>query len=149
MRIVSLPVWKQQLAARIQKFIDTLERDPTIEELKIQFPDVTEKYLRELQKTKYLTFYIDDLGDDPSFQIDPIADEVEVRLDKERIGKTVQSLPSPYREVVELSFGLSHNSDSELSNSDIARQLNLPKDQVRQYRKDALLMLASKLRDPT
>jgi len=146
MRIVALPMWKQQLAARIQKFIDKLERDPTVAELKKEFPDVPEKDLLELSKTKYLTFYLEDMNsDDPSFQIDPIGTEVEVRLDKERLHKTLASLPSPHREIIDFCYGLTISTDGELSNAEIAKRLNLSKDQVRQYRKEAIGLLRNVL----
>lgn len=142
MRIVALPMWKQQLAARIQKFIDKLERDPTLAELKKEFPDVPEKDLLELSKTKYLTFYLEDMNsDDQSFRIDPIGTEVEVRLDREKLYKTLLSLPSPHKEIIDLCYGLSLNVDGELSNADIAKKLGLSKDQVRQYRKEAIALL--------
>lgn len=146
MRIVSLPMWKQQLAARIQKFVDKMERDPTLEELKIAFPDIPEKDLLELSKTKYLTFYLEDMNlEDSPFQIDPIGTEVETRLDKERLHNIVNTLPSPHKEVITLCYGLSPDSDGDMSNVDIAKQLNISKEQVRQYRKDSLDMLRDRL----
>jgi RNA polymerase primary sigma factor len=146
MRIVSLPMWKQQLAARIQKFVDRLEREPNMAELKEAFPDVSEKDLLELTKTKYLTFYLEDMNtDDPSFQIDPIGTEVEAKLDKEKLHKIVNSLPSPHKDIIVLCYGLSNTSDGEMSNNDIATKLNIPKEHVRQFRKEALSMLKGKL----
>lgn len=144
MRIVSLPIWKQQLSARIQKETENLEVDMTFEELKEKFPDVSEKDLRELFDTKYLTYYLDDITDDPNFEIDPIGTEVEVRMDRDRIHDIVSKLPSPHREIIELSYGMSDGE--EMTNANIAKQLNLSKEQLREHKKEALSLLKEKLK---
>lgn len=144
MRIVSLPIWKQQLSARIQKETENLEVDLTFDQLKEKFPDVSEKDLRELFDTKYLTYYLDDMTDDPSFEIDPIGTEVEVRMDRERIHGIISKLPSPHREIIELSYGMSDGE--EMTNANIAKQLNLSKEQLREIKKEALALLKEKLK---
>lgn len=143
MRIVSLPIWKQQLAARIQKATENRETDLTFEELKNEFPDISEKDLKELHDTKYLTYYLDDITDDPSFEIDPIGTEVEVRMDRERIHAIIEKLPSPHKEIIGLSYGLSDGE--ETTNANIAKQLNISKEQLREYKKEALILLKEKL----
>lgn len=143
MRIVALPIWKQQLAARIQKVTENREVDLTFEELKKEFPDVSEKDLQELHRTKYLTYYLDDITDDPGFEIDPIGTEVEVRMDRERIHKIISVLPSPHREIIELTYGISDGEETTSAN--VAKQLNLSKEQLREYRKEALEILKGKL----
>lgn len=143
MRIVSLPIWKQQLAARIQKTTENREVDLTFEELKKEFPDINDKDLRELFSTKYLTYYLDDITDDPSFEIDPIGTEVEVRMDRERIHKIIAKLPSPHREIIELTYGT--NDGEETTNANVAKQLNLSKEQLREYKKEALELLKHQL----
>lgn len=143
MRIVALPIWKQQLAARIQKVTENREVDLTFEELKKEFPDVSEKDLQELHRTKYLTYYLDDITDDPGFEIDPIGTEVEVRMDRERIHKIISVLPSPHREIIELTYGISDGEETTSAN--VAKQLGLSKEQLREYRKEALEILKGKL----
>ncbi len=143
MRIVALPIWKQQLAARIQRATENRETDLTFEELKKEFPDISEKDLRELHQTRYLTYYLDDMSDDPSFEIDPIGTEVEVRLDRERIHAMIKKLPSPHQEIIELSFGIADGE--EVTHANIAKQLNISKDQLREYKREALKMLEEKL----
>jgi DNA-directed RNA polymerase sigma subunit (sigma70/sigma32) len=145
MRIVSLPIWKQQLAAKIQKHLETLEKEPTFEELKKAFPDIAEKDLRELYQTRYLTYYLDDMTEDSSFEIDPIGTEVEVRIDRERIQTMIRDLPSPHREIIELSYGIIDGE--EITHANIAKQLGLSKDQLREYKKEGLEMLKVKLGD--
>lgn len=144
MRIVSLPIWKQQLAARIQRATENREVDLTFEELKKEFPTVSEKDLRELHQTKYLTYYLDDMTDDPSFEIDPIGTEVEVRLDRERIHAVIEKLPSPHREIIEMSYGITDGE--ETTHANISKQLGISKDQLREYKKEALDMLKEKLK---
>jgi RNA polymerase primary sigma factor len=143
MRIVALPIWKQQLAARIQRATENREVDLTFEELKKEFPTVSEKDLRELFQTKYLTYYLDDMTDDPNFQIDPIGTEVEVRLDRERIHAIIEKLPSPHREIIELSYGITDGE--ETTHANIAKQLGISKDQLREYKREALDLLKDKL----
>lgn len=63
-RLVSLPTQKQQLSVRIKKFKDELGRDATINELIEEFPDSSEKDLRELSQTSFLTFYFDNVNED-------------------------------------------------------------------------------------
>lgn len=143
MRIVSLPIWKQQLSARIQKATENREVDLTFDELKKEFPDISDKDLRELFNTKYLTYYLDDITDDPSFEIDPIGTEVEVRMDRERIHKIIAKLPSPHREIIELTYGT--NDGDEMTNANVAKQLNLSKEQLRECKKEALDLLKHQL----
>ena len=143
MRIVSLPIWRQQLIARIQKATENREVDLTFEELKNEFPDINEKDLKDLYQTKYLTYYLDDLGDDPCFEIDPIGNEVEVRMDRERIYSIIEKLPSPHRQIIELSYGILDGEES--NNINTAKQLNLTKEQLRDYKKEALEMLRVQL----
>lgn len=143
MRIVSLPICKQQLASKIQKVTEKQEKELTFDELKREFPDTPEKDLRELSQTRYLTYYIGDMPDDPAFEIDPIGTEVETRMDRERIHELIKQLPDPIQQVIELSFGILDGEES--SHTEIARQLGISKDQLREYKKEGLEMLRVKL----
>lgn len=145
MRIVALPIWKQQLASRIQKVCEQNE-NITFEELKKSFPEVPDKDLHEMYETKYLTYYIDTMSDsDPSFHINPIETEVEERLDRERLNRFVDELPSPHKEIIILSFGLSDACENTMTHTSIAAELKLTKEQVREYKKEALSILQSKI----
>lgn len=143
MRIVALPIWKQQLAARIQRVTENREVELTFEELKKEFPEVSEKDLRELHQTRYLTYYLDDMSDDPSFEIDPIGTEVEVRMDRERIHNMISQLPSPHREIIEASYGILDGE--EVTHANIAKNLGISKDQIREYKREGLELLKEKL----
>lgn len=63
-RLVALPTQKQQLGVKIRKYVDDLRREPTLEELCEEFPDATEKDLKDLSQTSYLTFYFDNINED-------------------------------------------------------------------------------------
>jgi len=141
MRIVSVPIWKQQLAARITKFV---ESNPSVnfEMLKENFPDVSEKYLRELYDTSYLTYYIDDL-DESNFEIDPIGTQVETNLYNERLHAIVAELPEPHRDIIIMSFGLDDGEEKKINQ--IRRRLLLTKDQFKELKKEALAILHTKL----
>ena len=145
-RIVSLPIYRQQLATRIQK-VQAANEGITFEELKKHFPDVAEKDVKELSETRFLTFHLEDMGDDPSFEIDPISDEVETRIDRERLHAVVDGLPDIHRTIIVKFFGL--KGDDEKTYTEISKELKISKDQLREYKAEAFEMLREKLADFT
>lgn len=146
MRIVALPIWKQQIGQQIQKFIDANPDNCSFEALKEKFPNLQEKDLRELSETKFLTYYIEDMGtDSPEFEIDPIGTEVEARIDKERIHRMIDDLPSPHRDIIIMSYGI--KDGDEKTHAEMATSLSISKDQLRAYKREAMEMLKEKL-DP-
>lgn len=142
LRIVSLPIWRQQLAAKIQKFCDSRE-SVTIEELIAQFSEIPKKDLIDLFQTRYLTYYIEDLGEDPAFEINPIEVEVENNIDKQRLHEVIQSLPDLHREVVCLTYGIIDGE--ERNNTEIAKELNISKEKLKEIKKEALASLREKM----
>jgi len=144
MRIVSLPIYKQQLATRIQKFLDSRE-NVTFEDVKKAFPDEKEKDLHELYQTRYLTYYIEDLGNNSAFEINPIEKEVETNMDRNRMHQAVQSLPSPHKEIIYGLFGLADGGEKK--QAEIAKDLGLTKERVREAKQEALDMLKDLLGD--
>jgi RNA polymerase primary sigma factor len=145
MRIVSLPIWRQQQSQQILKFMENKEVTPTFEELKKQFPKISEKDLKELSSTRYLTYYLEDMTDDPAFEIDPIGNDVETRMDRDRLHTMIKGLPSPHQEIIELSYGI--RDGEETTHANIAKQLGISKDQLREYKREALEMLKDKLQN--
>lgn len=141
MRIVSLPIWKQQLANRIAK-VKTSNSIRTFEELQTYFPDVAEKDLRELSDTRYLTYYMDDLPEG-EFESDVFMYDMDKEIDNNKLFDMVMTLESPYKEILALSYGLIDGK--ELKNSQIARRLMLTKDQLKELKKEALEMMKGKL----
>lgn len=141
-RIVSLPTWKQQLASRIQKVIEANEItafETLREYFQEHYPDTSEKVLFEMYQTRYLTFYIEDL-DDNAFEIDPIQ-EAEDRQDKEKLYTAVINLPAPINKVIAMSFGLVDGDEKKAQ--EIAKELGLRKDQVRDLKAEGLRLLQS------
>lgn len=141
MRIVDLPIWKQQLASRIQKLIENNEKI-TIEELYAEFPDVKKKDIDELYRTRYLTYYIDDM-DEGEFEIDPIGETLQQQMDDNRVWKAVASLPSPHREVIARCFGL--EDDEEHSPAKMSKALKIPKEDIQKVKQEGLEMLRNVL----
>jgi RNA polymerase nonessential primary-like sigma factor len=143
MRIVSLPIWKQQLAARISRAKD-MNENMTITELKKEFPTVPEKDIQELYDTKYLTYYIDDLEDD-AIELSSVVSTIEKDLDQKRLQEIINALPSPHKEIVILSFGL--EDGKEMTFTQLSRRLILTREQLKNLKKEALDMLRDKLSD--
>jgi RNA polymerase primary sigma factor len=139
MRIVSLPIWKQQLASRIQKILDN-NPQISLSELKIHFSEsgVSERDIEELYKTRYLTYYISDL-DENEFEIDPIGEGVQVKIDNEKVWVAVNKLPSPHREVIAKCFGF--DDGDEHSPAKMSKALKVSKEEIHKIRSEALDML--------
>ena len=138
MRIVSLPIWKQQLAKRITNREGELGRPMTDQELTQEFPDFKLKDLKDLSQTKYLTYYIDDFLTEENFVKDLEGEIIEF-LDNEDMKTAIEALPSPMKEVLELSFGF--DDGKEKSASKVASELNLRTDEVKRLRVEALIRL--------
>ena len=144
MRIVSLPIWKQQLAKRITNRENELGRPMTDQELSAEFPEFKLKDLKDLSKTKYLTYYIDDFLTEDGFHtedglIKDLGSELVEFLDNEDMQLAINALPSPMKEVLELSFGL--DDGKEKSVSKVASELNLRTDEVKRLRTEAIIRL--------
>lgn len=143
MRIVSLPIWKQQLASKIAKIRMTNPKI-TIKELIEMFPKVSQKDINELYDTSYLTYYIDDL-DEGILEGEGSLTTVEKQYEAQQLLEAVQSLPSPHKEIIIASFGL--EDGRELSFPQLSRRFILTRDQIKQLKKEALDMMRSRLSD--
>jgi len=139
MRIVHLPVHRQQLSARIQKVVAKNE-NASLDDIKKAFEeeDVSMRDVEELYKTQYLTFYIRDI-DESAFEINPIEEEVQRQLDDENCLSKVNSLDSPYREIIARSFGLIDGECHSIPK--ISKDLKISKGEVSQMREKGLSML--------
>lgn len=145
MRIVALPIWRQQLSARILKFIEKKETW-TLEDLKKEFPDVDEKDLIELSGTRFLTFYLTDMSPDlPDFEVNPISSTVEKQIDNARLASKIKELPPVQAEIINLMFGF--HTGEEMSNSEICRTLGISKEQFKEHKNHALEYLKGVLVD--
>ena len=136
MRIVSLPIWKQQLAKRITNKEAELGRSMTDAELVAEFPDQKLKDLKDLSNTKYLTYYIDDFLTEDGFA-ENLEGEILETLDREDLTNAIESLPTPMKEVLELSFGF--DDGKEKSASKVASELSLKTDEVKRLRVEGIM----------
>jgi RNA polymerase primary sigma factor len=142
MRIVALPIWKQQLSARIERLRENNEK-LKFDELVTEFPEVAEKDLRELFDTRYLTYYISDMEED-NFQIDPIGAEIERGMDNRLVAEAVSSLPSPHREIITMTFGM--DDGEEVKPATIMKNLGLDRDQFKECKKEAMKLLSERFK---
>jgi RNA polymerase sigma factor (sigma-70 family) len=143
MRIVSLPIWKQQLAARITRAKDNNE-NVTVVDIKKEFPNVSEKDIQELFDTRYLTYYIDDL-EEGTLELESVIPTMEKELDNKRLLEIVSDLPSPQKEIIILSFGL--EDGNEMTFTQLSRRLILTREQLKNLKNNALELLREKLSD--
>lgn len=139
MRIVALPILKQQISAKIMKVVETFEYPPTAEEIHAILPDIPMKDIRELYSTRYLTFYLEDLTEDEvehnSF-LEDLVDEIDDDL---LARKLRDSLTEAEHKAIQLGFGLDDGNEKTLG--DVALMMGLEKDEVRDLRKSALSKL--------
>lgn len=137
-RMVALPIWRQQLSARIQKVLSSNE-NITLGELKTHFPEASDKDLSELYQTRFLTFYIEDMEEESPFEINPIEDEVEKDLDNKKIHEVVEELPYPKNRIIQMTFGLLDGE--ERRPTEIMEELSLTKEEFKTHKKEALAMI--------
>lgn len=143
MRIVSLPKIKQQLSSKIVKALDN-DESLTLSGVKALFlkEGVSEKEIEEMYRTRYLTYYIDDLEEE-NFLIDPIADEVQKRMEETKLWKAINSLPSPHRELIARTYGI--EDGEEYSPAKLSRTLKINKNDIQRIKQEGLTMLKEKL----
>lgn len=142
-RIVSIPIWKQQLLHRILKEV---KNDETlkISEVLASNPTVNENDLKMLCTNKHLTFYIDDLSaEEDGFISNPIEEVVEERIFTSQLLDKVECLPDRVKQIIQYSFGL--NDGEQLSAVAISPILNIPVKEVRRLKSEGLDSLRSLL----
>lgn len=140
MRIVALPIWKQQLAARIMKYM-AVNENASLTNVKEAFSDIPSKDIEELFQTRFLTYYIEDMEEE-EFEINPIETEVEKNIDNRTITEIVNNLPQPHRSIIIMAFGM--EDGKEVNSATIMKKLGLNRDQFREYKKEAMEILRDK-----
>jgi RNA polymerase sigma factor (sigma-70 family) len=123
-RLVALPAQKQQLATKIKKFVETKDEMPTIDELKEEFPNASVKDLRELSKTQYITFYLDNMKETDTPMVHPI-DQLVDELENDSLLSAINQLPYPDNEILKMSYGITDGV--EMKPVEVVRELNNPK----------------------
>ncbi len=143
MRIVSLPIWKQQLSSRILKHREA-NPEASYDEIRSAFPEVSEKDFRELYETRYLTYYIEDM-EEHNFMINPIETQVEKDMDNRMLGEALMEMPVLHRDILLMSFGFTEEKGKEVSQQSICKKLGITKDEYRKCKKEAMDFLREKL----
>lgn len=143
MRIVSLPIWKQQLSSRILKYKDA-NPESSFDEIRNAFSDISDKDFRELYETRYLTYYIEDL-DEHNFLINPIETQVEKEMDNRMILEALTDMPKIHRDIILMSFGFDDEKGKEMSQQAICKKLGINKEEFRKSKKEAMEILRDKL----
>lgn len=137
LRLVSLPIWKQQVAATIARLKEENE-DITFEQILDNFAGkgISEKDIRELSETAFLTCFIEDLSDT---ELKDVEFQVEEEIDNHRLHQHISNLGENHRTVIMMSMGF--DDGKEKSIKEISRATGLSRDDVTQYRKEALEVL--------
>lgn len=137
LRLVSLPIWKQQVAATIARLKEENE-DITFEQILENFAGkgISEKDIRELSETAFLTCFIEDLSDT---ELKDVEFQVEEEIDNHRLHQHISNLGDDHRTVIMMSMGF--DDGKEKSIKEISKATGLSRDVVTQYRKEALEVL--------
>lgn len=138
MRIVSLPIWKQQLSKKIAIEQEKLGRPLTEEELIAKFPNKKLKDLKDLSQSKYLTYYLDDLTEESELYRN-LEEGILESLETESLHEKINSLPSPMKEVIELSFGLDDGDEKKAR--EVGTLLGIKADEVKRLKAEGILRL--------
>lgn len=138
MRIVSLPIWKQQLAARIAKEVERVGRILTDEELVSAFPDYKLKDLKDLSTNTYLTYYMEDFVKEDTF-IHDLETSIMDDIEKTELYAALAALPDLEREVLERHFGIIEGKEDTLKK--ISTEMKISRDQVKEIKERGLLLI--------
>jgi len=138
MRVVALPIWKQQLSTRILKAQNSREVPLTLDELCERFPDVARKDLNELSKTRYLTYFFEDVTESEKL-INPFEGAIETEIESTFLHNALTTLPEDLSRIVYLTFGM--DTGKERRAASVAREMSMPKDMVRAKRSEAIRLL--------
>ena len=130
-RLVSLPTQKQQLSVRIKKLSDDLGREATFKELREEFPDASERDLKELSQTTYLTFYFDNVNEDDIPVLDGLC-SADRDILEEQMYNVIDNFKGDEPDLIKRLYGLTDEGRRE---SYAMIQKDYPK-LSRQYLKD-------------
>lgn len=138
MRIVSLPVWKQQLSAKIEK-LRNKDENISLAEVKKHFPEKHHKDVEELYNTRYLTFYLEDLPGASSMP-DTSAENTDARIDMDLIMGFLDALPDPHCSVIRALYGFEDETKIPSATA-LASRLGITKEKLNQIKREALDIL--------
>lgn len=137
LRLVSLPIWKQQVAATVARLKEE-DENITMDQIIANFAGkgISEKDIRELSETAFLTCFIEDLSDT---ELKDVEFQVEEEIDNHRLHQHISNLGDEHRTVIMMSMGF--DDGKEKSIKEISRATGLSRDEVTLYRKEALEVL--------
>lgn len=139
MRIVPVPIWKQQLSSRIMRVVESFETAPTCEQIQEKMPEVATKDIRELYGTRYLTFYLEDLSEE-EVEVGTFLEDMLSSIDEELVNRKIaEHLTAKEAEAISLSFGLDDGRDKTIV--DIALVMNISREEVKTLRRDGMAKL--------
>jgi len=122
MRLVALPLWKQQLGALISKEVEKKGRKLTNEELEDRFPEHKLKDLVDLQSSFYLSSSMSDFEEE-TFLTPAIEEDVLDMISKEELLRKMQELQPLYCTVLSLYYGVGEYDKHSIP--DIAKKLGI------------------------
>lgn len=137
MRIVALPIWKQQLAAKIARIQLDSEDQVPIDKLCEMFPEHSRSVIEELYSTKYLTYYFEDFMEDNSTFEEEYASYLHE--DSEDLLALCMKLPHPCGMILIMYFGL--NDGVRRGTKYMAASLGISVDEVKKAKKKGLAIL--------
>lgn len=145
-RLVSLPTQKQQLSVRIRKYIDDLGREPSVEELMLEFPEATERDLKELSQTSFLTFYFDNVNEEdiPVIQGTSQSDR-EMLIDK--MYDIIDEFEGNDSDLVMRLYGLTDDGKKQSYSTIQEDYPGISRQYLKDLKESALKVLQEKMRD--
>ena len=143
-RLVALPMQKQQLASKIKKLVDANEDTPlSFEDLKAAFPEASDKDLRELSSTQFLTFYIEGMHDSELPLIDPIEDLIDT-IEDQQLHDIIDRYAHPDNMIMKLSCGLVDGVEKRPA--EVVRLINEPDVDIA-YVKEVIRRISKKIEE--
>ena len=142
-RLVSLPTQKQQLAAKIKRYMDSCERHPPLLDLQKEFPNVPVKDLNELSQTQYLTFYFEEMNPTDMPEDNPFELVEQDNMEAYIMGK-LKELPQRDCHIAIMLFGIEDGVEKRpLEIVEILNDPEVTAEYVRDVRKRVYQILES------
>lgn len=143
-RLVSLPTQKQQLSVKIKRFKDRLGREPSMKELKIEFPDSPLKDLKELSQTAFLTFYLGNVHEDDIPTVEGMR-SLEKELIIKDLYETIEDHYGEDAELIKKLHGLTDNGKKMSYSQIMSEHDNVSRAYLKDLKQKSLKVLQSQL----
>lgn len=143
-RLVSLPTQKQQLSVRIRKFSEEIGRAPTLDEMIDEFPDATERDLRELSQTQFLTFYFDNVNEDDLPIIEGTT-QVDREMMIDQMYQIIEEMDGDDSELVKRLYGLTEDGKRQSYSTIQEDYPGISRQYLKDLKESALELLKEKM----